>query len=110
MSFRQGVVLLLLSLGVGAAWIGSLGVFTAGRALDQLHYVGLTSLWSPAAIAVAIVLEEGISKAGTKALTIAAVLLVLNPILTHATGRATYRIEERRRTSGSSSKDAGENR
>ena len=40
--------------------------------------------------AAAIVVQEGLSQAGIKALLIAGLLLVANPVLTHATGRALY--------------------
>ena len=47
----------------------------------------------PVAIAAAVVLEERLSAAGIKALLIALVLVVTNPVLGHATARAA-RIRE----------------
>ena len=40
--------------------------------------------------AAAIVVQEGLNQAGVKAVLIAGLLLVANPVLTHATGRALY--------------------
>jgi multisubunit Na+/H+ antiporter MnhG subunit len=43
---------------------------------------------APVAIAAAVVLEERLSAAGVKAVLVAVVLAVTNPVLGHATARA----------------------
>ena len=45
-------------------------------------------------MAAAILLQEGISQSAVKAVIAAAILFIMNPILTHATARAA-RVHER---------------
>ena len=59
-------------------------------ALDKLHYIGPAAIFGPLAIALAIVIREGLSQAGIKSLLTAGLLVTVNPVLTHATGRALY--------------------
>jgi monovalent cation/proton antiporter MnhG/PhaG subunit len=66
------------------------GVFVMRDAYDQLHYTGPAAILGPVAFAGAIVIQEGLSQAGVKAVLVAALLIVANPVLTHATGRALY--------------------
>ena len=66
------------------------GVFVMRDAYDQLHYTGPAAIVGPLAFAAAIVVREGVSQAGVKAVLVAVLLMVANPVLTHATGRALY--------------------
>ncbi len=88
MTAEGALCLALLALGVGAALLGCAGVLMMGRALDRLHYTGPASTVAPAAIALAILVREGISTEGVKTILVAALLLAQGPVLTHATARA----------------------
>jgi monovalent cation/proton antiporter MnhG/PhaG subunit len=66
------------------------GVVVMRDAYDKLHYTGPAAILGPLAFAVAIVIREGLSQAGVKALLVAVLLALTNPVLAHATGRALY--------------------
>jgi multicomponent Na+:H+ antiporter subunit G len=93
MSPRAILVAALLVVGVGVTLACCVGVLVMRDAYDRLHYTAPATTIAPLAIAAAIVLEERLSAAGIKALLVALVLLVTNPVLTHATARAA-RIRE----------------
>jgi multicomponent Na+:H+ antiporter subunit G len=82
------LVAALLVVGVGVTLASCVGVLVMGDAYDRLHFTAPATTIAPLAIAAAIVLEERLSAAGIKALLVALVLLVTNPVLTHATARA----------------------
>jgi multicomponent Na+:H+ antiporter subunit G len=88
MSPRGILVGALLVAGVGVTLASCVGVLVMRDAYDRLHYTAPATTIAPIAIAAAIVLEESFSAAGVKALLVALVLLVTNPVLTHATARA----------------------
>lgn len=88
MSPRGILVGALLVVGVGVTLASCVGVLVMRDAYDRLHYSSPATTIAPLAIAAAIVLEESFSAAGIKALLVALVLLVTNPVLTHATARA----------------------
>ena len=84
----------LLTLGVAVTWLSCLGVLLMRDPYDRLHYTAPASALAPVLIAAAVVITEGLSAAGVKALLVAFVLLATNPVLGHATARAA-RIRER---------------
>src|ERR687884_1039782 len=87
-------VAVLLILGVGIELICCLGGFVMRGVYDRLHYTGPAS-FGAVLIAAAVVVREGLSQQlSVKAILIAAVLLVVSPILVHVTGRAA-RLRER---------------
>ena len=87
-------VTVLLVLGVGVELLCCLGVLVMRGVYDRLHYTGPASVGA-ILIAAAVVVREGLSQQlGVKAILIAAVLLVVSPILVHVTGRAA-RLRER---------------
>jgi multicomponent Na+:H+ antiporter subunit G len=90
MSFQTIIVITLLSFGVAVELACCLGVLLMEDAHDKLHYVGPAAIFGPLAIAIAILIRESFSQAGIKALLTAALLIVVNPVLTHAIGRALY--------------------
>jgi monovalent cation/proton antiporter MnhG/PhaG subunit len=81
-------VIVLLAVGVAVTWVSCLGVLAMRDPYDRLHYTGPAAVLAPVAIAAAVVVEEGLSAAGIKALLIALVLVTTNPVLGHATARA----------------------
>lgn len=81
------VVNVLLWLGVALLLICSLGLLAMRSPYDRLHYVGGAS-WAVLPISIAILVRESWSLIGDKALLIAILLLVLSPVMGHATARA----------------------
>ena len=90
MSARNAAVIILLSVGVGVELLCSIGVLVMHDAFDRLHYIGPASTLGLTAIVSAIVVAEVFSSSGLKAIVIAALILLTNAVLTHATGRAAY--------------------
>jgi monovalent cation/proton antiporter MnhG/PhaG subunit len=86
-------VAVLLALGVAVTWLSCLGVLLMRDPYDRLHYTAPASALAPVLIAAAVVVTEGLSAAGVKALLVAFVLVATNPVLGHATARAA-RIRE----------------
>lgn len=93
MSVRHLVVDVFLWLGVGLTLVGCLGVVLMRTVYDRLHFTGPPILGA-ACIAVAAVVQESFSLVGDKSILIAVMLVILSPLLTHATGRAA-RLDER---------------
>jgi len=83
-------VVILLVVGVGIELACCIGVLVMRDAHDKLHYIGPAAILGPIAVAGAIVIRESLSQAGVKAIITAALLIVANPVLTHATARALY--------------------
>ena len=107
MSPRELAVVVLLAFGVGVTLLSCLGVLVMRDPYDRLHYTGPAAVLAPVAIAAAVVLEERLSAAGIKALLVALVLVVTNPVLGHATARAArirqygeWRVREEERNEG----------
>ena len=94
MSPTELAVAALLTLGVAVTWLSCLGVLLMRDPYDRLHYTAPASVLAPVPIAAAVVVTEGLSAAGIKALLVAFVLVATNPVLGHATARAA-RIRER---------------
>ena len=88
MSPRDLAVTALLVLAVAVTLVSCAGVLLMRDPYDRLHYTAPAAVIPPVAIAAAVVLEERLSAAGIKALLIALVLIVTNPVLGHATARA----------------------
>ena len=86
------VVAALLIAGVAVEILCCLGVLVMRSAYARLHYsapAGLGALL----LAIAILLREGFSLIGDKALLVAVFVLVSSPVLSHVTARAA-RIRE----------------
>jgi multicomponent Na+:H+ antiporter subunit G len=66
----------------------ALGLLLSRDFYDQLHFLAPASLIGAVAIPLAVLVEEGFSQAGTKALLIAFLLFWANPVLSHASARA----------------------
>ena|SRR3712207_6664397 len=94
MTVGDVLVAVLLILGVGVELVCCLGVLVMRGVYDRLHYTGPAS-FGAVLIAAAVVIREGLlSQIGAKAVLIAVVLLVVSPVLVHATARAA-RLRER---------------
>jgi len=108
LSPRDLAVIALLVLAVAVTLVSCAGVLLMRDPYDRLHYTAPAAVIPPVAIAAAVVLEERLSAAGIKALLIALVLIVTNPVLGHATARAArirqygqWRVRDEEREGGS---------
>jgi monovalent cation/proton antiporter MnhG/PhaG subunit len=86
---RTVAVAALLTVGVGVELACCLGVLLMRGVYDKLHFTAPATTIGSLAIAVAVIVEESFSQAGLKALLIFLILLIANPVLTHATARAS---------------------
>lgn len=93
---RDVVMWVLVAAGVAVQVFAALGVLLMRDALDRLHYVGASAV-GIACVCAAVVVGEGPSLIGLKALLTAAFLLVTGPVLAHATARAIHLHREARR-------------
>ena len=84
---RAALVGVLLFAGVGVELLCCLGVVTMRGAFDRLHYTSPAS-FGAVLVAAAILVHEGFSMVADKALLLAALLLVLSPLLVHVTARS----------------------
>jgi multicomponent Na+:H+ antiporter subunit G len=80
----------LLGLGIAVELICCVGVLVMPDVYDKLHYTGPASTIGALSIALSIVAHDGASQGGLKAILAATLLIIANPILAHATGRALY--------------------
>jgi multicomponent Na+:H+ antiporter subunit G len=72
---------------VGLNVAAALGVLVMRSAYDRLHFPAVACLGA-LFIAIAIVIEKSFSLVGDESLLVGAFLVVVSPILTHATARA----------------------
>jgi monovalent cation/proton antiporter MnhG/PhaG subunit len=87
---RDVIAGVLLFGGVAVLLLCAIGVVVMRDSLDRLHCASAAS-FGVLLIAVGVVVQESFSLIGNKALAIAVLLLVTNPVLAHATAR-TIRI------------------
>lgn len=90
MDLTTATAAVLVAVGVAVELACCLGVVVMRDVYDKLHFTGPATILGPLALAGAIVVKEGLNQAGVKALLVAGLLLIANPVLTHATGRALY--------------------
>ncbi len=88
MSVQQVAVWVLLGIGIFGFLVTAVGFLVVDDFYEQLHYLAPSSLIGAVAIPAAVVVHEGFSQAGVKAILIALLLFWANPVLTHATLRA----------------------
>ena len=79
---------LLLVIGVAGFALTAIGLVLTEDVYKQIHYLAPGSLIGAVAIPAAVLLHEGFSQAGAKAIVIALLLFFSNPILSHITARA----------------------
>jgi multicomponent Na+:H+ antiporter subunit G len=89
---HQAIVTILLGAGVAVELLGVLGLVVMRDAFDRLHYVGLVT-YGALLVAISILVREGFSLIGDKALLTGALLIAIGPVLVHATARS-FRIRE----------------
>jgi multicomponent Na+:H+ antiporter subunit G len=86
-SAREAVASALLGLGTAIEVLAAVGVSVMRDVFDRLHYVGLAS-FGVLLIGVSILIQESFSLIGDKALATGVLVLLLGPVLVHATARS----------------------
>ena len=79
----MAVIVGALAIGTSlVALLCSIGLFAMRDAVDRLHYLGPITTIAPPMLAIAIVLEAGLtSQAGIKALCVAAIAVSTSPLM-----------------------------
>lgn len=90
---HQVIVTVLLVAGVAVELVAVLGVVVMRDVFDRLHYVGLVG-FGAFLVGVSILVREGFSLIGDKALLTGTLLVFLSPVLVHATARS-FRTRDR---------------
>jgi len=85
---EHAVVGVLVAFGLLSVLLSSAGLVAAKTGWDKLHYTSPAAVVGPVAIAAAVVVEDGLTSAGAKAVLVAVVLVLTGPVLVHATARA----------------------
>jgi len=82
--------------GVVVLAFACVGVLVMPGALARLHYVSVATLGAVLVVA-AVLVRDGASLMGLKALIVGAFVVATGPVLAHATARAIHARAERRR-------------
>lgn len=88
MSAADIAVCILLVIGVLSFLLTALGLLLIKDFYEQVHFLSPGSLIGAIAIPAAVIVHEGLSQAGVKAILIAILLVWANPVLSHAMLRA----------------------
>ena len=88
MNINDIAVSMLLVSGVLLYALTSAGLLLASEVNDQIHYLAPGTLIGSVVVTFAVLLHEGFSQAGVKAILIMTLLIISNPVLSHATARA----------------------
>ncbi len=91
MSGEEIAVAALLAVGVLLQLTSVVGILVARDVYDRIHFTEPAGIFTPIAIAVAVVIDFGpFSQAGIKAVMTAVLIVLLGPALVHATARAAH--------------------
>jgi multicomponent Na+:H+ antiporter subunit G len=86
--YRHVLVGGLLAAAVLVQWLCCLGVLRMRGVYNRLHFLGPASLLGPPLIAAAVLVDGASGQASVKAVLLAAILLLANPVTSHALARA----------------------
>ncbi len=78
----------LVVFGVGVEVLCAIGLLVMRDPFDRLHYLGPASILGPLALAVAVLIDAHDVASRIKVVLIVLTLLIVGPVLTHATARA----------------------
>jgi multicomponent Na+:H+ antiporter subunit G len=87
MSAGRVIATALLIGGVALEVVAVIGVAAMRNAFDRLHYVGLAG-FGALLVGGSILVREGFSLIGDKALVIGALVVIFSPVLAHTTARS----------------------
>jgi multicomponent Na+:H+ antiporter subunit G len=90
---QHAVATVLLFVGVLVELMSCLGILAMRHFYDRLHYVGPASTLGAFLIGAALVVEDALKQQGVKSILVVMLLVLISPVLTHATARAA-RIRE----------------
>jgi multisubunit Na+/H+ antiporter MnhG subunit len=62
-----------------------------GNVYDRLHFLGVATVAAPSIFALAIAIKSGSAGSSVKVILLALILVVVSPVLTHATAEAGFR-------------------
>jgi len=94
MSLRDGVVAVFLGLGVLVTLLSVVGVIVSRNVYQRLHFVTPGAVLAPLLVAAAVVAKETFNVRGLQTIAAVMAMVLLGPILTHATARAA-RVKEK---------------
>jgi multicomponent Na+:H+ antiporter subunit G len=87
MSVGHVIAAVLLVLGIAVELLAVAGVSLMRDVFDRLHYVGLAG-FGALLVGISVLVREGFSLIGDKALVTGAFLALFGPVLVHATARS----------------------
>lgn len=87
MTAQHLIATIVLIGGVGLELLAVIGLAVMRNVYDRLHYVGLTG-FGALLIGISILVRESWSLIGDKALATGVLLVLLSPVLVHATARS----------------------
>jgi multicomponent Na+:H+ antiporter subunit G len=87
MTFGHTIATVVLCLGIAVELIAVVGVSLMRDVFDRLHYVGLAG-FGALLVGISVLVREGFSIIGDKALVTGAFLALFGPVLVHATARS----------------------
>jgi multicomponent Na+:H+ antiporter subunit G len=87
MTVAHAIATALLVLGVAVELLAVIGVCVMRDVYDRLHYVGLAG-FGALLVGASVLVREGFSLIGNKALVAGAFLAFFGPVLVHATARS----------------------
>jgi multicomponent Na+:H+ antiporter subunit G len=82
------LVAVLLGAAVAGVAVSAVGVLVARDAVDRLHYLGPATVVGGGGVLLAVAVQEGASWVTVRVAVIVALLVVVGPVLGHATARA----------------------
>ena len=94
MSPRDALVAVFLGLGVLVTLLSVVGVIVSRNVYQRLHFVTPGAVLGPLLAAAAVVAKETFNVRGLQTIAAVTAMVLLGPILTHATARAA-RVREK---------------
>ncbi len=90
---REGIVIALAAIGLAFSLSGVIGILRMPDVYSRIQCSSKTITMGALPVLIALVVAEGpVSPYGSRALLVAALLLVLNPVASHAIARAAYKV------------------
>jgi multicomponent Na+:H+ antiporter subunit G len=89
---REGIVIALAAIGLAFSLSGVVGILRMPDVYSRIQCSSKTITMGALPVLIALVVAEGpVSSYGSRALLVAVLLLVLNPVASHALARAAYK-------------------
>jgi multicomponent Na+:H+ antiporter subunit G len=89
---REGIVIALAAIGLAFSLSGVVGILRMPDVYSRIQCSSKTITMGALPVLTALVVAEGpVSSYGSRALLVAVLLLVLNPVASHALARAAYK-------------------